>query len=155
MEKKDLNWSELSFSYIDTDYRFSAVFEDGEWSEGELITSSQMSIHEGSPVLHYAQTCFEGLKAQTAPNGDILLFRPDLNCKRMASTTARLMMPSVPEALFLRGIEETVRANAAWVPPHGSGASSRRSHVAAPTPRLPARSPQCLEGTMLLEQMAS
>ena len=123
MEKKDLNWSELSFSYIDTDYRFSAVFEDGEWSEGELITSSQMSIHEGSPVLHYAQTCFEGLKAQTAPNGDILLFRPDLNCKRMASTTARLMMPSVPEALFLRGIEETVRANAAWVPPHGSGAS--------------------------------
>ena len=123
MEKKDLNWSELSFSYVDTDYRFSAVFEDGEWSEGELITSSQMSVHEGSPVLHYAQTCFEGLKAQTAPNGDILLFRPDLNCKRMASTTARLMMPSVPEALFLRGIEETVRANAAWVPPHGSGAS--------------------------------
>ena len=56
MEKKDLNWSELSFSYVDTDYRFSAVFEDGEWSEGELITSSQMSVHEGSPVLHYAQT---------------------------------------------------------------------------------------------------
>jgi branched-chain amino acid aminotransferase len=123
LKKKALDWGNLSFSYIETDYRFSAIWEDGEWSEGELITSSEMSVHEGSPVLHYAQTCFEGLKAQTAPNGDILLFRPDLNCERMASTTARLMMPGVPGALFMRGVEEAVRANASWVPPHGSGAS--------------------------------
>ena len=74
MEKKDLNWSEMSFSYVDTDYRFSAVFEDGEWSDGELITSSQMSVHEGSPVLHYAQTCFEGLKAQRHPTATFYCF---------------------------------------------------------------------------------
>lgn len=123
VDKKALNWSELGFDYIETDVRFRAVWASGKWGEGELINSAEMLIHEGSPVLHYAQTCFEGLKAQTAPNGDILLFRPDLNCARMASTTARLLMPGVPESLFMQGVLETVRANAAWVPPYGSGAS--------------------------------
>jgi len=123
VDKQALNWSELGFNYIETDARFRAVWQAGEWGNGELISSADMVIHEGSPVLHYAQTCFEGLKAQTAPNGDILLFRPDLNCARMTSTSDRLLMPVVPEALFMQGVIETVRANAAWVPPYGSGAS--------------------------------
>ena len=123
MEKKALNWSELGFDYIETDVRFRAVWQAGEWGNGELISSADMVVHVGSPVLHYAQTCFEGLKAQTAPNGDILLFRPELNCARMTSTSDRLLMPTVPEALFMQGVQETVRANAAWVPPYGSGAS--------------------------------
>ncbi|MBT3644076.1 MAG: branched-chain amino acid aminotransferase [Gammaproteobacteria bacterium] len=121
--KKDLDWGNLGFSYVETEFRFSARWRDGVWGEGELVSSAEMQVHEGSTVLHYAQSCFEGLKAQTAANGDILLFRPDLNCARMGRTTQRLLMPQVPESLFMRGIQETVRANAAWVPPYGSGAS--------------------------------
>ncbi|MDC3364878.1 hypothetical protein OAV86_02330 [Pseudomonadales bacterium] len=121
--KKDLDWGSLGFSYVQTELRFSARWRDGVWGEGELVSSAEMQVHEGSTVLHYAQSCFEGLKAQTAVNGDILLFRPDLNCARMGRTTQRLLMPQVPESLFMRGIQETVRANAAWVPPYGSGAS--------------------------------
>ena len=121
--KAPLDWGNLGFSYIETDYRYSARWHEGIWQEGSLVESAEMRVHEGSTVLHYAQSCFEGLKAQTAPNGDVLLFRPDLNCERMGRTTRRLLMPEVPESLFMEGVLQTVRANAAWIPPYGSGAS--------------------------------
>lgn len=121
--KKSLNWAELGFQYRHTDYRFRALWQDGQWSEGELISSHMISVHEGAPALHYAQQCFEGLKAQTAPDGRVLLFRPQLNAERMHQAAGRLLIPEVPEALFMRGVEEAVRANYAWIPPHGSGAA--------------------------------
>ena len=123
VSKKELNWAELGFQYIKTDYRFTAMYQNGEWSDGGLVSEVEMSIHEGAPSLHYAQQCFEGMKAQTAEDGRILLFRPQLNCERMKRTAPRLLMPQVPDDLFLRAIEETVRANYAWIPPYGSGAS--------------------------------
>jgi len=123
VEKKELDWGSLGFSYIKTDHRFRARWSEGHWQPGELIDSEVMDVHEGSPVLHYAQSCFEGLKAQSSPEGKILLFRPDLNCQRMAQTAERLVMPEVPEALFIQGITECIKANEAWVPPSGSGAS--------------------------------
>jgi branched-chain amino acid aminotransferase len=123
MDKKDIDWGKLGFEYRKTDFRFSAIWQDGKWSDGDLVTSEFITMHEGSPALHYAQQCFEGLKAQTAKDGRILLFRPELNCERMQNTAARLSMPVVPLELFLHGVKEAVRANAAWVPPYGSGAS--------------------------------
>ncbi len=121
--KKDLDWADLGFKYRQTEARFSALYKNGAWSQGELVQSPTIAVHEGAPALHYAQQCFEGMKAQTAPDGRVLLFRPDLNSERMNRTAARLLMPEVPQALFLRGVEEAVRANYAWIPPHGSGAS--------------------------------
>lgn len=121
--KKDLNWADLGFKYRQTDSRFSAMYSNGAWSQGALLDSPMIAVHEGAPTLHYAQQCFEGMKAQTAPDGRVLLFRPDLNSERMNQTAARLLMPQVPYELFLRGVEEAVRANYAWIPPYGSGAS--------------------------------
>ncbi len=121
--KKDLDWADLGFKYRQTEARFSAIYRQGDWSRGELLTSPMISVHEGAPALHYAQQCFEGMKAQTAPDGRVLLFRPELNSERMNQTAARLLMPEVPYELFLRGVEEAVRANYAWIPPYGSGAS--------------------------------
>jgi branched-chain amino acid aminotransferase len=123
VQKQPLDWSKLGFEYTKTDYRFSARWEDGKWNDGELVTSEFITLHEGSPALHYAQQCFEGMKAQTAKDGRILLFRPELNAERMHNTAMRLSMPTVPKELFLRGVMEAVRANASWVPPYGSGAS--------------------------------
>ena len=121
--KQDLNWNNLGFEYTKTDFRFSAIYENGAWSKGELVTSEMIQIHEGAPALHYAQQCFEGLKAQTAKDGRILLFRPALNAQRMAITAERLSIPVVPDELFLHGVMEAVKANQSWVPPYGSGAS--------------------------------
>lgn len=123
VSKKNLNWAELGFQYHKTDYRFSAVHRDGQWSEGALVSDEMISVHEGAPTLHYAQQCFEGMKAQTAEDGRVLLFRPELNSQRMNDAAGRLLMPEVPRDLFLRGVEEAVRANYAWIPPYGSGAS--------------------------------
>ncbi len=121
--KQDLDWGNLGFTYQKTDYRFVASWRDGAWSEGENITEEMMTIHEGSPSLHYAQQCFEGMKAQTARDGSVLLFRPELNSRRMNETAKRLMMPEVPEALFMKGVNEAVRMNYSWIPPYGSGAA--------------------------------
>lgn len=121
--KQNLDWSELGFVYRKTDYRFRAFFNEGSWSDGELISDEMISIHEGAPSIHYAQQCFEGMKAQTAADGRVLLFRPELNSDRMNSAASRLLMPQVPRELFIHAVEEAVRANLSWVPPYGSGAS--------------------------------
>ncbi len=123
MEKKNLDWGSLGFSYVQTDYRFVANFKDGKWDEGELTTDNQVVLNECAGVLQYAQTCFEGLKAYTTENGDIVVFRPDLNAERMADSCRRMEMPVFPEDKFIEAVEKVVKANAQWVPPFGSGAS--------------------------------
>lgn len=123
MNKKALNWAELGFQYHRTDFRFRAVHENGSWSQGELIKDPMIAVHEGAPTLHYAQQCFEGMKAQTTADGRVLLFRPDLNSERMNLAAGRLVMPQVPRELFISAVEQTVRANYAWIPPYGAGAS--------------------------------
>lgn len=119
----EIKWDELGFSYIKTPYRFIAHWKNGAWDEGELIEDNILHIHEGSPALHYGQQCFEGLKAYRRKDGQINLFRPDQNSQRMNRSARRLLMPMVPEELFLKGIHETVKANEAYVPPYGSGAT--------------------------------
>ncbi len=123
MEKKNIDWGNLSFGYVQTDYRYVANFKDGAWEEGGLTTDANITMNECAGVLQYAQTCFEGMKAYTTEDGKIVCFRPDLNAARMADSCRRLKMPVFPEEKFLEAIVETVRANAAWVPPFGSGAS--------------------------------
>ena len=123
MEKKNIDWSNLSFGYVQTDYRYVSNFKDGAWDKGGLTTDANIVINECAGVLQYAQTCFEGMKAYTTEDGRIVCFRPDLNASRMAQSCERLKMPVFPEDKFVEAIIETVRANAAWVPPFGSGAS--------------------------------
>ena len=118
-----LDWKNLGFSYIKTDYRFIAHWKDGKWDNGELTTDSTLHIHEGSTALHYVQQCFEGLKAYRCKDGSINLFRPDQNAKRMQNTCARLLMPQVPTELFIRACKEVVKANEKWVAPYGTGAT--------------------------------
>lgn len=118
-----LDWKNLGFSYIKTDYRFIAHWKDGAWSDGELSTDSTLHINEGSTALHYGQQCFEGLKAYRCKDGSINLFRPDQNAKRMQNTCERLLMPQVPTELFIRACKEVVKANEKWVAPYGTGAT--------------------------------
>lgn len=123
MEKKNIDWGKLGFSYVQTDKRFVSLYKDGAWDEGCLTDDASITMSECACVLQYAQTCFEGMKAYTTERGQIVCFRPDLNAARMASSCRRLRMPVFPEDRFLQAVVDTVRANAAWVPPFGSGAS--------------------------------
>ena len=123
MEKKNIDWGNLGFGYIQTDKRFVANFKDGQWEEGTLTDKATIEMSECACVLQYAQTCFEGLKAYTTVDGKIVCFRPDLNASRMADSCHRMMMPVFPEDKFVEAVVQTVKANAAYVPPYGSGAS--------------------------------
>ncbi len=123
MEKKNIDWSSIGFGYVQTDYRYVANYKNGAWEEGTLTTDANITMNECACVLQYAQTCFEGMKAYTTEDGKIVCFRPDLNAVRMVESAKRLKMPPFPAEKFLDAIIQTVRANAAWVPPYGSGAS--------------------------------
>ncbi len=123
MEKKDIDWSNLGFGYIKTDKRFVSNFKNGAWDEGALIEDDMVNISECACVLQYAQTCFEGLKAYTTEDGRIVCFRPDLNASRMKDSCERLQMPVFPEERFIQAVKDVVKANAAYVPPYGSGAT--------------------------------
>lgn len=123
MEKKNLDWSSLGFGYHQTDARFVANYKDGTWDEGTLTDDATVVISECAGVLQYAQTCFEGLKAYTTEDGKVVCFRPDLNAARMADSCRRLEMPVFPEDKFVDAVVQTVRANLAYVPPFGSGAT--------------------------------
>ena len=123
MEKKNIDWANIGFGYIQTDYRYVSQYQDGAWDEGALITDPTITLSECACVLQYAQTCFEGLKAYTTEDGHIVAFRPDLNAERMMNSAAGLEMPPFPKERFIDAVQKVVEANAAYVPPYGSGAS--------------------------------
>ena len=123
MEKKNIDWSSLGFGYMKTDKRFVSNFRNGSWDDGVLTEDDQVVITECAGVLQYSQSCFEGLKAYTTEDGRIVTFRPDMNASRMKDSCERLEMPVFPEDKWVQAVVDTVKANEAWVPPFGSGAT--------------------------------
>lgn len=123
MEKKNIDWKNLGFGYIQTDYRFVSNYKNGAWDEGTLTEDPNVVINECAGVLQYAQTVFEGMKAYTTKDGRIVTFRPDLNGERMEQSAARLEMPIYPKDKFVEAVVKTIKANEAYVPPYGSGAT--------------------------------
>ena len=123
MEKKNIDWGNLGFGYIQTDKRYVSNYKNGAWDEGGLTEEANIVMSECAGVLQYAQTCFEGLKAYTTEDGHIVTFRPDLNGARMEDSARRLEMPVFPKERFVKAVEQVVAAHAAYVPPYGSGAT--------------------------------
>ena len=122
-EKKDMDWAHLTFDYQPTDYSYVCNYKDGKWDEGGLTADHTVTLSECSGILHYCQEVFEGLKAYTTENGDIVCFRPDMNAERMYHSAERLVMPPFPQDKFVEAVKMVVKANAAWVPPFGTGAT--------------------------------
>ncbi len=123
MKKLNMDWNNLGFEYIKTDYRYISVWENGNWDDGKLIEDNKLLIEEGAPALHYGQQCFEGLKAYRTKNGDIQLFRPNKNAERLNNSCKRLLMPEVPVEKFIDACIQVVKANEHFVPPYGTGAT--------------------------------
>lgn len=123
MQKKDIKWSELGFDYMKTDRSYISYWKDGKWDDGALVEEDTVTINQGSTALHYGQQCFEGLKAYTNKDGGIQLFRPQENALRMQRSCKRLLMPEVPVEKFVQACIDLVKANEAFVPPYGTGAT--------------------------------
>lgn len=123
MEKKNMDWSTLGFGYHQTEKRYVTNYKNGAWDEGVITEDANIVLNECAGVLQYAQTCFEGLKAYTTEDGRTVVFRPDLNEQRMHDSCVRLEMPTLPEGRFVEAVKAVVKANEAYVPPYGSGAT--------------------------------
>ena len=118
MEKKNIDWSNIGFGYVQTDKRYVANYKDGAWDKGALTDDPNIVMNECAGVLQYAQTCFECLKAYTTEDGHIVTFRPDLNAERLMDSAARLEMPQIPQEQFIDAVDQVVKANAGYVTPY-------------------------------------
>jgi branched-chain amino acid aminotransferase len=123
MEKKNIDWGNIGFGYIQTDKRYVASYKDGKWDDGQLTEDPMITMSECACVLQYAQTIFEGIKAYTTADGRIVTFRPDLNAERFADSAKRMEMPPLPKEQFIDSVKQVVKANEAYVPPYGTGAT--------------------------------
>lgn len=120
---KELDWSNLSFGYLPTDYNVRCYYRNGKWGEIEVSSSDTINIHMAATALHYGQEIFEGLKAFRGKDGKIRVFRLEENAKRIADSAKGIRMAQIPEQLFRDMVIKCVQLNARFVPPYGSGAS--------------------------------
>jgi branched-chain amino acid aminotransferase len=118
----NLDWNNLPFSYIRTDYNVRCYFRNGQWSKPEKSDSEYINVHIAATGLHYGQESFEGLKAYRGRDGKIRLFREE-NAKRLISSAKGIKMEPVPIDLFREAVFTAVKLNEKFVPPYGSGAS--------------------------------
>lgn len=120
---ESINWSNLSFGYMKTDYNVRTHYSNGEWSEPKLETSEFVDIHMAATCLHYGQEAFEGMKAFRGKDNKVRLFRMRDNALRLQNSCRGIMMAELPVDLFEECIIKTVKANERFVPPYESGAS--------------------------------
>ena len=120
---QELDWGNLSFGYIPTDYNVRCYYKDGKWGEIEESTSESINIHMASTCLHYGQEIFEGLKAFRGKDGKVRIFRLEENAKRIITSAEGIKMQPIPVKLFCDMVKRVVKLNERFVPPYGSGAS--------------------------------
>ena len=123
VEKKNIDWGSLGFAYQHTDFSYVSNYRDGAWDDGALTPDHTIVMSECAGLMHYCQEVFEGLKAYTTDDGRIVCFRPDQNAARMYDSAQRICMPPFPKDRFVEAVERVVKANEAWVPPFGTGAT--------------------------------
>ena len=119
----NLDWKNLGFQYRPTKGFVIADYKKGEWGACEERTDPYFKMHMAANVLHYGQACFEGLKAFRTKDNRIVIFRPDKNARRLQESAQRICMPFPTEDVFIKACIDTVRLNAEFVPPYGTGAS--------------------------------
>jgi len=118
-----INWSDLSFGYLPTDYNVRCYFRNGKWEDLEVSTSENITMHMAATCLHYGQEAFEGLKAFRGIDGKVRIFRLDENAKRLQTSAQTIMMEQFPVDMFEQAVLKVVRLNERFVPPYESGAS--------------------------------
>jgi len=120
---ENINWNNLGFGYMKTDYNVRCTYKDGEWGEIRTCTDENITMHMAATCLHYGQEAFEGLKAFRGKDGKIRIFRMDENAKRLQSSCDGIMMAKLPVEKFEEAVLKVVKLNERFVPPYESGAS--------------------------------
>lgn len=120
---KEIDWANLSFGYVKTDYNVRIYNRNGQWGELEVSSSEYINMHMAATCLHYGQEAFEGLKAFRGKDGKVRVFRLDENAARMQETCRGTLMAELPTERFREAILKAVKLNERFIPPYESGAS--------------------------------
>jgi len=120
---ENIQWAELPFGYLKTDYNIRCCFKNGQWGELEVSSSEYLPIHMAATCLHYGQEAFEGLKAFRGKDGKIRVFRMDENAKRMQASSRGIMMAELPVEKFEKAVRKVILLNQRFIPPYESGSS--------------------------------
>ena len=132
-----IDWENLGFDVMETRSMYKARCRIGEeWELGGLIPYGTIELSPAAGVLNYGQGCFEGTKAYRTITNQVVLFRPEMNAKRMAMSTRRLCIPEMNKEFFLQAVEETLKDNIDYVPPYGKGSLYIRPIVWGTSPAL-------------------
>lgn len=123
MKETEIDWKNLSFGYLPTDYNVRCTFKDGKWGPIEVSDSEYIPIHISASCLHYGQESFEGLKAFRGKDGKVRVFRMRENARRFINSAHGIKMEPMPEDLFCEMVKKVVKLNERFVPPYGTGAS--------------------------------
>ncbi len=116
---QELDWGNLSFGYIPTDYNVRCYFRDGKWGEIEVSQSEEISLHIAATCLHYGQEIFEGLKAFRGKDGKVRVFRLEENARRIQESAKGILMEPLPLEKFKEMVLKVVKLNERFVPPYG------------------------------------
>ena len=120
---KNIDWKNLSFCYVKTDYNFRCYYRNGQWGKVEMNSSEFINIHMAATALHYGQDAFEGLKAYRGKDGKVRLFRWEENWKRLQKSAEAILMQPVPKEIFKEACFKAIQYNAEYIPPYGTGGS--------------------------------
>ncbi|GHU87865.1 branched chain amino acid aminotransferase [Bacteroidia bacterium] len=120
---ENINWTELSFGYMKTDYNIRCYYRNGKWGEPEISDSEMIPLHMAATCLHYGQEAFEGLKAFKGKDGKVRIFRMRENALRLQASCRGILMSELPVEVFEKAVVEAVKRNQRFVPPYESGAS--------------------------------
>ncbi|MBD5358277.1 MAG: branched-chain amino acid aminotransferase [Bacteroides sp.] len=123
MKETEIDWGNLSFSYMKTDYNVRCTYKDGKWGEIEVSDSEYVPLHIAASCLHYGQESFEGLKAFRGKDGKVRIFRMEENARRFIRSAEGVKMQPMPEELFCEMVRKVVKLNERFIPPYGTGAS--------------------------------
>ncbi len=118
-----IDWKNLGFGYMKTDYNIRCTYKDGAWGELEVSDSEMVTMHMAATCIHYGQESFEGLKAFRGADNKIRVFRMDENAKRMQDSSVGTMMAILPIEKFEEAVIKAVKLNERFVPPYESGAA--------------------------------
>ncbi|MDR0939821.1 MAG: branched-chain amino acid aminotransferase [Mediterranea sp.] len=120
---QEIDWANLSFGYMKTDYNVRIYFRVGQWGELEVCSEEYLPIHIAATCLHYGQEAFEGLKAFRGKDGKVRIFRLEENAARLQSTCQGIMMAELSTERFREAVLKAVKLNERFIPPYESGAS--------------------------------
>jgi len=111
-----VDWENLPFGRVFSDHMLVMEYADGQWKSPEIIPFGNVMMHPATSAIHYGQSIFEGMKANRTIDGELVIFRPDMNAKRFIESCERMCMPVIPEEMFIELVRKMVEIDGDWVP---------------------------------------